>query len=111
MIAHSSSVDLEDQVEALHQILRHLNDPARLAESPWAGSTLVRQAQQRAPHLAVGQLVKLVLSEQLAVLAREHDHLADLLRGHFWEGLTVAEMVHAGRPTRQSERRFFEQQH
>jgi hypothetical protein len=110
MTTHSLPVKAVDRVEALHQTLRHLGEPVRLEESAWAGSNLVKQTQQRGRYLTPGQAVKAALSEQLARLALVDSQQADLLRGRFWEGLTVTEMVHAGWPEHQSERRFYEQQ-
>jgi hypothetical protein len=94
-------------VDELHTLLRHLDDPAVLARSGLIEMALVKRQQQTQPGLTPAAALHTVLTDSL-------DHLdpalADLLDGRFWEGLTVVEMLHQGRPEPQSERRFYEQQ-
>lgn len=97
-------------VEELHQALRNLREPARLNHSPLARSTLVARQLRTQPGLPVADAVAAALRDGLALLEREAPALANLLRGRFWEGHSIQEMLRAERPERQSERRFFEQQ-
>lgn len=98
-------------IEDLHQALRNLREPAKLSLSPLAQTALVARQLRTQPGLPLAHAVSVTLSDGLALLERQAPVLADLLRGRFWEGRTVQEMLCAERPERQSERRFFEQQH
>lgn len=97
-------------VEDLHYALRALREPAKLNQSPLARSALVARQLRTQPGLSIADAVSATLTEGLALLECEAPAGADLLRGRFWEGRTVQEMLCAERPERQSERRFFEQQ-
>lgn len=97
-------------VEDLHYALRALREPAKLNQSPLARSALVARQLRTQPGLSIADAVSATLTEGLALLECEAPAGADLLRGRFWEGRTVQEMLCAERPDRQSERRFFEQQ-
>ncbi|MCL4862417.1 MAG: hypothetical protein KJZ93_23580 [Caldilineaceae bacterium] len=94
----------------LHQALRALREPAKLSQSPLAASALVHRRRRGHPELPLADAIWAALNHVLSLLEQESPHQADLLRGRFWEGCTVTEMLHAGRPEAQSERRFFEQQ-
>jgi hypothetical protein len=97
-------------VEELHRALRDLREPAKLSHSPLVRSALVARQLRSRPGLPVADAVGVALRDGLALLDREAPALANLLRGRFWEGQAVQEMLRAERPERQSERRFFEQQ-
>lgn len=94
----------------LRQTLRHLNSPTKLAHSPWLASAAVAQRQQARSELSPAQALCTLLNEVLTTLSTQQPLYADLLRGRFWEGLTVAEMLAYERPQAQSERRFHQQQ-
>jgi Xaa-Pro aminopeptidase len=98
------------RVEDLHHLLRHLHELAALAASPLASSLLVSRQQQAQPGTMTDAALRAVLNAGVEQLAQMAPGLADLLRGRFWERLTVAQMVRAGRPEQQSERRFYAQQ-
>lgn len=100
----------EEATQAIHQVLRHLNAPTNLHHKPWLSSALVGRALRQAPALLPHQALKQVFTDTLSALAEESPQLADLLRGRYWEGLTVAEMLRAGRPLQQEERSFYLQQ-
>ncbi len=96
--------------ENLHQTLRNLREPTKFNPSPLVQSALVAKQLHAQPELSLAHAAKAVLTEALTQLEENAPDLAALLRGRFWEGVTVAEMVNAGRPVAQSERRFYTQQ-
>lgn len=98
------------EVDLVHQLLRHLDQPAHLEESAWASSCLVKDKLSQQPQLRRAAALQAVLADVLTQLTQEAPLLADLLRGHFWEGLTVAEMLANNRPEPQAETRFYKQQ-
>jgi hypothetical protein len=110
MTSHDSTSYTDNDVDTIHQLLRHLKHPTYLDESNWAASCLVARMLHNQPHLSRQQAVAEVLTEALVYLTQEAPLLADLLRGRFWEELTVAKMCAVGRPEHQSESRFYVQQ-
>ena len=106
----SSTALLTSPVEQMRQLLRDRNRPAKLNESTWLHSPLVVQKQGLQPELAPVSALLAVLDDLLAGLHAEQPMLTDLLRGRFWEGFTVEEMVRHQRPEPQSTRRFHQQQ-
>jgi hypothetical protein len=107
MVIPTAAMPLPEQ---LHHALRHLNTAGQLAQSPLLTSLLVREQQYQQPAVAPAQALHVVLTNLLAQLATDQPKSADLLRGRFWEELTVAVMVQRNRPEAQSERRFYQQQ-
>lgn len=97
-------------VEQLRQLLRYRRTTAKLSASAWLSSAVVTKKQQAQPALAPTSALLAVLDDVLAALQTERPMLADLLRGRFWEELTVDEMVLHQRPEPQSTRRFHQQQ-
>ncbi|MFZ1804643.1 MAG: two-component regulator propeller domain-containing protein [Nitrospira sp.] len=106
----TSSVPPEALMGNVHQLLRDLKSPDKLMDSQWASSCLATQCSQE--HLAIlpRQVLPTVLGEALQTLETEASLYADILRGRYWEGLSVAQMVTSSRPQPLSERRFFEYQ-
>ncbi len=96
-----------DEVRA---VLRHLRDPLKLGQSPWLKATAVASYRQDHPDATAEQALRALLDEALAQLERESHEQADLLRGRYWEGRTVQEMLCAERPQILSERHFYNQQ-
>ncbi len=96
--------------DAVRHLLHHLRDPLTLDQSPWLPSGAVASYQQHHADATEVQALRAVLDEMLAELAHESPDAADLLRGRFWEGCTVKEMLCAERPQPLSERHFYNQQ-
>ena len=99
-----------DAIEQLRHLLRERQQPAKINTSPWLTAASVQHKQQQQPALTPTSALLALLDETLAALATDQPHLADLLHGRFWEGLTVDEMVAQQRPEPQSIRRFHQQQ-
>ena len=96
-----------DEVRA---VLRHLRDPLKLGQSPWLKATAVASYRQDHPDATAEQALRALLDEALAQLECESCEDADLLRGRYWEGRTVQQMLSAERPQILSERHFYNQQ-
>ncbi len=99
-----------DPIDQLRHLLRDRRQPAKLNTSPWLTAASVQFKQQQQPELTPTTALLTLLDETLAALTTTQPHLADLLRGRFWDGLTVDEMVIQQRPEPQSTRRFHQQQ-
>ena len=83
-----------------------LQDPLALAESPLLARPLVQRALQQDENAIPYQVLKKVFGEVLDLLTTENAEYADLLRGRFWEGQQVEEMLTAERPLAMSRRTF-----
>lgn len=83
-----------------------LQDPMALAESPLLARPLIQQARQQDENALPYQALKKVFGEILDLLATENADYADLLRGRFWEGQQVEEMLTTERPMAMSRRTF-----
>jgi len=83
-----------------------LQDPLALAESPLLERPLVQRALQQDENAIPYQVLKKVFGEVLDLLTTENAEYADLLRGRFWEGQQVEEMLTAERPLAMSRRTF-----
>ncbi|MEZ4866767.1 MAG: NB-ARC domain-containing protein [Caldilineaceae bacterium] len=94
----------------LHQTLRLLHVPAKLARAPLLHSPLVMQRQQINPPHSLTQTLCTTLDQLRIQLQQQNKKAADLLLGRFWEGLTAEQMVQRERPEPQSIRRFYQQQ-
>jgi len=110
MIPPNHTAYVNEDIELFHHLLRNLQQPDDLENSAWATSCLVEKKLHHQPQLSRSQALRTVLTEILEQLAQEAPLLADLLRGRFWEKLTVEEMRNRGRPETQSTGRFFQQQ-
>ncbi len=97
-------------VDQVRQLLRYRHAPLKLQESPWLTAGSVQQKQQACPHLTPLAALLALLDETLAVLTAQDPPLADLLRGRFWENLSINAMLAQQRPEPQSIRRFHQQQ-
>jgi hypothetical protein len=87
----------KDVVEQTHQILKNIRKPARLTDTPWFHCQ-VEDRQASTESMTSVQALRAVLDDALTVLESESAEYADLLRGRFWEGLTVNQMITAKRP-------------
>lgn len=96
----------ERLIHYLHDALQTLHSPTRLATSALLGLPVAQAYQKRKTTLTPTHALRNLLGELLNELSKEHPQLADLLRGRFWEGLTVDEMLARNRPEAQSPRRF-----
>lgn len=96
--------------QQLHQALRVLRSPTKLAHSALLESSLVTQRQKTDPTITAPQALRTLLDEYLHKLHEQDAKAADLLRGRFWEGITVDQMMQRDRPEAQSQSRFYQQQ-
>lgn len=96
--------------QELQEALRHLRNHSRLAQVQCCPVNLINEQLSLHPEWTSPQALHAVLDQVLTHLAEEHPLAADLLRGRYWEGLTVDEMLQAERPQQQSQRRFYLQQ-
>lgn len=94
----------------IRYLLRHLKAPAKWNQSQWLASCLVTGKLREQPKLSAAQAVRAVFRDILLLLEAENPDHADILRGRFWDSLTVASMVGQARPQVWSERNFFIQQ-
>jgi len=100
----------ENDLSELQHTLRNLKKPDKLKQSRWMRSALVKATRRQQPQLTDSQALHAAFTAVLLQMETQHPHYTDLLRGRFWEGLTVAEMVRRERPQSQSQRRFYAQQ-
>ncbi len=96
--------------QQLHQALRALRSPAKLARSPLLQSALLAQQQRANPTMTPVQLLCSILNDLHTALHHQLPLGADLLHGRFWEGVTAERMVQLDRPEPQSISRFYQQQ-
>lgn len=106
----SIPIPTDETLDALRYTLRHLTTPGKLENSPWAASPLVTKHMRKHPGLLQANALHAVLTEVLTLLEQVNKDHATLLRGRFWEGLRVAEMLHTSRPYPMEERTFYLQQ-
>lgn len=109
-IGPSTNEAIEQTISEVHAALRNLHKPTTLTANRWATACIVEQRLRSDGDLSRQQALQAVFSEVLTELKTAFPHYADLLHGRYWERETVAEMVAAGRPERQSQRRFYMQQ-
>lgn len=83
-----------------------LPEPLALAESPLLARPLIQRALEQDENVIPYQALKKVFGDILDLLATENPEYADLLRGRFWEGQQVEEMLTAERPMAMSRRTF-----
>lgn len=102
-----SSAELEQQV---HQLLRNLNDPTKIKDSPWLLSCLVTILIKENPRITRYQALRDILTNILQLIELESPIYADILRGRFWEELEVKVMLAGDRPHSMSERTFANRQ-
>lgn len=96
-------------VQAIHQTLRALRTPEKLAHSALLDSPLIKQVQAERSVTALQALHDLC-DQMHNELQHQHPSAADLLYGRFWEGITAERMVQLDRPEPQSISRFYQQQ-
>jgi len=94
----------------LHQTLRALHSPTKLAASPLLQSPILVQQQKLHPTATPVQLLSDLLLQLHDELHQRRPQSADLLHGRFWEGVTAERMVQLDRPEPQSISRFYQQQ-
>ncbi|HCK66211.1 MAG TPA: hypothetical protein DHW49_08080 [Anaerolineae bacterium] len=97
----------EDHINEVSRILRNFNQPDEWKDSYWLSSYLVkdylRSGQAQTPY----QAVRATFSDILNLLLDESPYYGDILKGRFWEGQHVAQMVKNGRPQYWEERTFY----
>lgn len=106
----AASDDAEQLITYLHEALHLLHTPNRLTSSALCALPLFDHYHQQHPTLTPAHALSNLLTDLAQEMSNEHPKLSDLLRGHFWEGLTVDEMLDQQRPEAQSPRRFHQQQ-
>jgi len=97
----------EDDTYQVSKILRDFNQPEKWKNSPWLSSYLVKDYLLSGKSQTPYQAVRDVFSDILDLLLQESPYYGDILRGRFWEGQHVAEMVKNGRPQYWEERNFY----
>lgn len=106
-----AAVDAFDQlISYLHEALHLLHISNRLNHSLLCSTPLFDHYHQQHPTLVPSHALSNLLTDLVNEMSNEYPKLSDLLRGHFWEGLTVDEMLEQQRPEAQSPRRFHQQQ-
>ena len=105
-----TNLSLDLAVEEVSQILRNLQKPEKWKHSPWLAFHLTVNYVKAGKFKTESQAVKEVFSEALDLLSKENADYADILRGRYWEEITVKEMVAIGRPKQWEERTFYHNQ-
>lgn len=96
----------DTHIKEISTILRNLNDPEKWQDSRWLTSCLVKN------YLSIGKIatpsgaLKAVLTNTLEVLSQENANYGDILRGRYWDGLSVRQMVDKA-PHYWQERNFY----
>lgn len=99
-----------EQVKAVRQVLRNFNNPVRIDSIFWQSFCVITEQRQERPDSSVYQAMRRVFDGVLAGLEAESPIYADLLRGRFWEGLSVNAMLSRHRPEYMGERTFNDRQ-
>src|SRR5687767_2466942 len=89
---------IENHVKEVSKILRDFKQPDKWKDSPWLSSSLVKDHVISGKSQTPYQAVKDIFTDILDLLSQESPYQGDILRGRFWEGLYVSEMVKNGRP-------------
>ncbi len=104
------SLVAEDALRELRQTLRKLKTPAKLNDDAvWLNSPLIQQKRLATPEISPYDALRTVFDDSLSQLKRQNTRYADLLKGRYWEGLSVNNMLAQNRPEPQSESRFHQQ--
>lgn len=91
----------------IRQALRDLRTPTRLNQSSWLSACLVARRLREEPGLAPYEALREAFAEILKQVEADKPDYADLLRGRFWEGLTVDRMITDERPRQMSSSNFY----
>lgn len=97
----------EEHIKEVSRILRDFNQPDEWEDSYWLSSFLIRDYIKLGKSQTPYQAVRAVFSDILDLLSQESPHYGDILRGRYWEGLHVRQMVKNGRPQYWEERTFY----
>lgn len=96
-----------DAVTLVHDLLRTLQSSNSHIIPSTLSSCLLTRKKLESPLLNVAEQNTMILTDILNLLAISYPNEARLLRGRFWQGRTVKEMILAEEPTALSERSLF----
>lgn len=88
------------------KILRDFKRPEKWQDSPWLSSCLVISYMKSKKTQNPSQAVRDVFTDTLMLLAKENADYEKILRGRFWDEVSVRKMVNDGRPQYWGERNF-----
>lgn len=95
-----------DLADGVLEALYGLKGRRRGRGDEWVPECLVAAYRADHPGTLRAEAVRAVLTDVLDLLALESTDHADLLKGRFWEGLSVEQMVEAERPRPWQDRNF-----
>ncbi|GAB4484705.1 MAG: hypothetical protein Fur0016_15410 [Anaerolineales bacterium] len=96
----------ETHTKEISAILRNLNDPEKWQNSRWLNSCLVKNYSSTDQSATPSAALKAILTQTLDVLSHENANYAAILRGRYWDGLSVHQMIDIA-PHYWQERNFY----
>ncbi len=96
----------EANIKEISTILRSLHEPEKWQDSRWLASYLVKNYLSTGKIATPSGALKAVLANTLDVLSQENANYGAILRGRYWDGLTVHQMIDKA-PHYWQERNFY----
>lgn len=96
----------ETHIKEISAILRNLHEPEKWQDSHWLNSGLVKNYSSRDQAATPSAALKTILTQTLDVLSHENANYAAILRGRYWDGLSVHQMIDKA-PHYWQERNFY----